>query len=520
MFRTSFKKYILLGAVLLNSCSKLHEDFQGDLTQGQVGGSGTANTAILLQGLYNSLESVFTNHLTVFPLQELCTDEAIAPTRGQDWDDNGVWRALHQQKWISNNAKISDCFNGLNGIVYLATDILRYTPTAQEQAEARLIRAWAMYLILDLYDQVPYRDPGESLIQAARVRKGTEALDYIISEINTVQSNLPAGPVYKANKYAVKLLLMKCYLNKAVYENRSDPVFTAVDMNKVISLADEIINSNAFTFSKNYFDNFAPDNGAIGKENIFTLQNIPGSTPNNGLFLAWLIPFHYNQGPAVNGWTTLSDFYNKFESIDKRRGSVYSLANSPPNPSNQINVGFLVGPQYDYFTGAPLADGTGAPLIFTPEVKNIETGSNLQVTGIRPIKYFPDWPNYFSPDNDFVFFRLSDVLLMKAEAILRGGTGTDAGTYGNTALAIVNTIRTHPSRGATSFTSVSLDDVYNERGRELWWEGWRRQDMIRFKKFLQPFQEKNYISDLKYLLFPIPDDQLAVNPNLKQNPGY
>ena len=69
------------GTLLLTGCSKLHEDFQGDLTQNQVGGPGTANTAILLQGLYNSLESVFTDHLTVFPLEELCTDEAIAPTR-------------------------------------------------------------------------------------------------------------------------------------------------------------------------------------------------------------------------------------------------------------------------------------------------------------------------------------------------------------------------------------------------------------------------------------------------------
>ncbi len=519
MKRNSFINYIVVLAILLNGCSKLDEKFLGDVTQGGIG-SGTANTATLLQGVYSSLENVFTGHLTVFPLQELSTDEAIAPTRGQDWDDNGVWRVLHQHKWLSNNDKIRECFNNLNGIVYSATDLLRYNPTLQEQAEARFIRAWSMYLILDLYDQVPYREPGESLIQPSRVRKGVAALDYIITEINAVQANLPAGPVYKANKYAAKLLLIKCYLNKAVYENRSTPVFNAVEMNKVISLADEIINSNAFSLSTNYFDNFAPDNTSIGKENIFTLLNNPGTTPNNNLFLAWIIPLHYSQGPAANGWTTLSDFYNKFEAADKRRGQVYSSAGSPPNPANGINAGFLKGQQYDYFTGDPLTDGTGAPLIFTPEVKNIETGPNLQVTGIRPIKYFPDWPNYFSPDNDYVFFRFSDVLLMKAEAILRGGTGTNAGSFGNTPVSIVNALRTHPSRGASTLASVTLDNLIDERGRELWWEGWRRQDLIRFKKFLLPFQEKNYPSDPKYLVFPIPDEQLAVNPNLKQNPGY
>src|SRR5258706_5648768 len=349
-----------------------------------------------------------------------------------------------------------------------------------------------MYLILDLFDQVPYRDPGESLINAARIRKGTVALDYIISEINAVQPDLPAAPVYKANKYAANVLLMKCYINKAVYENRSNPVFSAADMNKTISLADEVINSGAFSFSANYFDNFAPDNSSIGKENIFTLQNIAGSTPNNNLFLAWIIVLHYNQAPAANGFTTLSDFYNQFDSTDIRRGAVYTSAGAPPNPAHGINAGFLIGQQYDYFTGAPLTDQTGAPLIFTPEVKNIETGVNLEVTGIRPLKYFPDWPNYFSPDNDFVFFRLSDVLLMKAEAILRGGTGTTAGIYGDNAKSIVNVIRTDPSRGAALLSAVSLDDVYNERGMELWWEGWRRQDMIRFGKFLLPFQEKNY----------------------------
>ena len=519
--------YIVFIASLLQSCTKLDEKFRGDLTDVQVG-ADTANTAALLQGVYNSMEDPFTSHLVIFPLQELSSDEAIAPTRGPDWDDNGVWRVLHQQKWPTNNERIRTCFNVLNGISYAATDLLRYHPTSQQQAETRFIRAWVMYLILDLFDQVPYRDPGESLVQAARVRKGIEALTYIINELKSIVADLPDGPKFKANKFAARVLLMKCYLNKAVYINRASPAFDAGDMNKTISLADTVINSNAFSFAQNYFDNFAPDNTAKGSENIFTLLNEAGTTPNNVMFLSYGISLHYNSFgtpwhfAGVNGWTTLSDFYDKFEQGDIRRGTVYTTAGSPPNQGSHVDAGFLIGQQYDlFFTIDSLTERDNPnPLFFTREVKNIELGKNLQSSGIRPVKYFPDFNNYFSPDNDFIFFRLADVLLMKAEAIFRGGTGTTAGQYGNTALSIVNSIRTNPSRGASALTSINADNLIDERGREMWWEGWRRQDLIRFGKFLQPWQEKEYTSDPKYLVFPIPDEQLAVNPNLIQNPGY
>ena len=450
------QKRILLciaGMIVLDGCTKLDERFLGDTTQGAIA-SNSGNTATLLESLYNNLEHVFTHYLYVFPLQELCTDEAIAPTRATDWDDNGMWRVLHQQKWVSGNPVISDGFNKLNGLVFASTELLGFSPTIQQQAEARFIRAWAMYLELDLFDQVPYRDPGESVIQPSRVRQGIEALNYIIGELDSIQNDLPNSPASRANKDADRLLLMKCYLNKAVYENRSASAFNfdPADMNKVISLADDIIQSNRnYQLAPNYFDNFAPDNTLSGRENIFTLLNEPGSTPNNETFFAWIIPLHYNQAPSTNGWTTLSKFYDKFEPNEKRRGMVYTTPNAPPNPANEINVGFLIGQQYDYFSGDPLDDGSAAPLIFTPEVHLIETGSNYRSTGIRPVKYFPDWgPNYFSPDNDFVFFRFSDVLLMKAEAIARGGTGTNVGSYGNTELSIVNALRTHPSRAASA----------------------------------------------------------------------
>jgi starch-binding outer membrane protein, SusD/RagB family len=512
--------FIFISILFTYSCTKLNETLEGNLTPGQVAKDTSADA--LLRGLYASLEYTFTSYQEIFALSDFTTDEAIAPTRGGDWDDNGSWRVFHQHKWDANNSHIRDCFNSLGNIVYTATDMLQYKPNVQQQAEARLLRAWAMYLLLDLFNQVPYRDPGESLIQPARVRRGIEALDYIISEINSTEADLPAGPVYKANKFAAKVLLMKCYLNKAVYANRSDPVFDPTDMNKVISLADDVINSGQFSFSANYFDNFAPDNGTIGRENIFT--QLSSSNDNYALSLAWLTVLHYNQGGGFNGFTTLSDFYNKFEPNDKRREAVYDYPNSPPNPGHRVNLGFLISQQYDLYTDAPLRDRTGAPLIFTSEVKNIETSANIECTGIRPMKYAPDYLNfsqYSHPGNDFVYFRLPDVLLMKAEAILRAGTPTSAGIYGSTALSIVNAIRTDTSRGATAMSSVNLDSLLDERGRELWWENWRRQDLIRFKKFLMPFQEKGYQSDPKYLLFPIPNDQLAVNQdNLYQNTGY
>ena len=88
-----------------------------------------------------------------------------------------------------------------------------------------------------------------------------------------------------------------------------NPSFDATDMNKVISLADEIINSNKFSFSANYFDNFAPDNTTIGRENIFTQLNVAGSTPDNNLHSAWLMVLHYNQAPGgCNGFATLIRF--------------------------------------------------------------------------------------------------------------------------------------------------------------------------------------------------------------------
>ncbi len=518
---TIFASLFLLLAVL--SCTKLNEDLEGNLTPAQVGGGGgTGNTTALLTQLYNDSKGTFQNQDQIYALWEMTTDELIGPTRGPDWDDNGVWRVLHEHKWDGDNQRIIDAFKSLNGIAYGATDLLRFTPTPQQAAEARCIRALAQFYLLDGWNQVNFREPGESVVTASKVRTGAEALTYIITELETILPNLPDAPATGATKNGARALLMKCYLNKGVIANRATPAFDAADMNKVVTYADQIINTGSVVFSTNYFDNFAPNNNTIGKENIWTQENIGGSQ-SFGIRSRWRTVMHYKQNPGGwNGFSTLSDFYTKFEGTDVRRGVNYPTIGSPANPGNRITVGFFRGQQRDLTNDTALTDRGGAPLSFTDQVKSVETGDNLEVTGIRPYKYPIDFNNEENGggnvDNDYVLFRLGDVLLMKAEAILRGATGTVAGAYGSTANSIVNAVRTN--RGASVLANVTLDNLVDERGRELYLESWRRQDLIRFGKFLLPMQEKPETSDPKYLLFAVPNQALAVNPNLKQNPGY
>ncbi|HEX8315702.1 MAG TPA: hypothetical protein VF609_11950 [Flavisolibacter sp.] len=105
----------------------------------------------------------------------------MVPTRGPDWDDNGTWRVLFSQKWTADHNSITGLFNSLNGVVYSGTELLRFNPSAQQAAEARFLRAMAQFMLLDGWDQVPYREPGGNALEATQVRKGAAALDFIIS---------------------------------------------------------------------------------------------------------------------------------------------------------------------------------------------------------------------------------------------------------------------------------------------------------------------------------------------------
>ena len=231
-----------------------------------------------------------------------------------------------------------------------------------------------------------------------------------------------------------------------------------------------------------------------------------GGVSSGDVRTRWYCTLHYNQNPSGwNGFSTLGSFYDSFEDSDERKGVSYPGMTDVGG----YGTGFLEGQQFDA-DGNALEDRKGNPLAFTKEVALRESGDNLEVTGIRVIKYVVDYNGGDNPDNDYVYLRYADVLLMKAEAEMRMGNSGEA-------LSIVNQIRA--SRGAAELGSIDMDGMLAERGRELFWEGHRRTDLQRFGKFLDAWENKP-ASDSKYLLFAIPDQSLAANPNLQQNPGF
>lgn len=533
---------LTLAIVAMSGCTKLNEKLKGTLTSSQVTSAlGSTGTGLLLSSAYADLSSTVFNPNDIFTLEEVTTDECIIPARGGDWDDNGTHRALFQHKWDANLASLLSAYNDLNKINFDATNVLGFNPSKSQAAEAGFLRAYSLYNLLSFFGQYPIRNPGDNLLLPPKVLSGADAIDSIIGELTALLPDLPASnsPAF-ANPDAAKVLLMQCYLNKGMFGNRVTPTFDPADMAQVISLGESIINSGKYSYTPNYFDNFSSTNHN-SKEAIFLYPNTGGvSTNSSNPQYMWITTLHYNSYDKVygdagwNGYVTTASFYNSFNTtntptafgpadtiFDTRLGGRVT-SNIISTETSGIRPGFLVGQQYDEH-GAPIKDRRGNLLIYNPTLSSdgFEKGNTLELGGIRVDKYPPDYDFYSGPaGNDEMIYRYPDVVLMVAEAKLRLDPN-DA-----SALSMVNDLRA--ARGAKPMLTIPLVNTSNvddphtllaERGRELYWECFRRTDLLRFGVYLVPWDMKP-TDDPKNLVFPIPSQALSANPNLKQNPGY
>jgi hypothetical protein len=194
----------------------------------------------------------------------------------------------------------------------------------------------------------------------------------------------------------------------------------------------------------------------------------------------------------ANGYSTYKEALDRYENADRRKSLLQ------------------YGPQ-TYANGQPLVDSRGTQLVLVPVKDYISAQDN---EGYRVLKYVPEGVSWsgFNADNDLVLMRYSDILLMKAEVLLRNGNAAGA-------LPLVNQVRARSN--ASQLTSLTLKNIEEERAREFIWEGQRRRDMIRFGSyFTETWTFKTTPTPTWRGIYPIPAEQITANPNLKQNPNY
>lgn len=539
--KTRVTVYLAIMVAVLFSCTDLEIEETDSILTPNFEGLSQDEASSALNDAYNSLIGAVGTQENLYSLTEVTGDALIIPTRGSDWGDNGLWRQLHQHSWTADHQFVTNTWNQWNQLQITASEIIdpRSSSSQQTKAEAHFLRALSMYVILDNYGQVPFRDTEVAPNIDPEVFTGDEAVDFIANDLDIAIAELEDSPAgsdnNRASKTAARYLKAKLMLNKHVFTR------TAVnnqDMTAVINLVDQI-SASGYSLQDGYFDIFKSD---ADSETIWYIPTEVGPRIFHTL--------HYNStelgGGGWNGFSTLAEYYDMFEGdpeqnrlnengepIDgqeERRGGVPPIgipiaeANDPllngddnedgfVDGSN-VGSGFLIGQQYAP-NGEPLEDRAGAPLSFTKNFFNSATGQpslvdNSEVTGIRVIKYNPRFGGF---RNHHIFFRYSDAYLMKAEALLRSGeTGQ--------ALSMVNDLRL--LRKAEPLSNLTEQDLLDERGRELYTEFWRRNDLIRFGQYTRDweFKDPNAVNNPDRELFPIPATQVILNPNLVQNPGY
>lgn len=471
--------------------------------------------------------------------QSLTTDEAIMPARGGNWFDNRNYIAMHYHDWTADNGIVGSLWSWSSKVIGTSNQAIsilgQAMPEVAEKAtmlsELKTMRAISYYMMMDSYGSVPLDTVyGDFSSHPKSDRK--VVFEYIVKELKKAIPNLsPASGIStygRPNKQTANALLAKMYLNAEVYTGTQRN-------NECIAACDAVISSGLYSIEPraSYLQMFYPNNGPQMKEFIFAVPYDPSfTTPgyNGNMYHSrYDVPrserakFGLSFTPSAPR-STLPEFYANFNDANDIRNKQWLTGLQFMNDGVTPIMVKTTKKGYDqFYTGSDGSAEYTYQVNLTPNIVlrqnatlfdcgNDELAWNM---GYRNIKFYPDATSTSrNQNNDVPFLRYSDILLMKAEAILRGG----APTLGHTALSLVNMVRDNRTT-SPSWTNVTLGDLYKERCREFAQEAWSRNDMIRFGKYEGQWGYKTNAEAYRRV-FPIPTGALTLNPALVQNPDY
>lgn len=539
---------LIVAPVLFNGCTKLDENVYSELvTDNYYNNKNEVLSAVLRPYTHANAWSTPSGQDGYWRPAELSGDQLAWPTKGRHGEDGGKWKRLHHHSWLVDDGPLNNAWSLMYWGMGLCNDpienigkrsIIDMGITQQEKdafvGELKLLRAYHYLKLMDLFGNIPIvTQVGIPAKPETKPRK--EVFDFIESEILANINQAPKlsrnmiGRMSQAGAYA---MLVELYLNAEVWTGTAR-------WDDCIAAADKLINGEAggqngtMSLDPNITDQFKPTND-LSKEVIFSIAyefRIANSQPSwTGEF------YHFQQGSIYggarngnNGVVVVPGNYTKYNDADLRK-------------SNWL----LAGPQIRFDNGQPaLAQGgneySDEQINFVDEIRRAKANSTVsnmsegeENSGIRFNKYklgnnIPGLVDgvAVAPDlnyncTDWNLYRLTWVYFAKAEALMRKNNGLATAE----AVQLINDCKSRafstvdwPANAYTTVT-LTLDELLNERGREFIFEGFRRNDLIRFGKFTTSAWWDHVPSAPFRNLFPIPQIQRTLNENLSQNPGY
>ena len=521
---------LCFASMMICSCS-LDENPRDQIPEEEVYTTGTAlfhNTVATLYnyiGGYGEGQGLQGTIRGVYDLQTFGSDEALLPTRGGDWYDGGLWQDMYRHSWSAGHELPKNAWLYLYKVITLCNRSLELLEAHKSliseaelldyQSEVRALRAIYYWYLMDLFGSVPIITTTEASIQDVTQTPRPKVFQFVVDELNASLVNLEyensthTGNYYGRVTYPVAIFaLAKLMLNAEVYSGTPQ-------WQRAIDYCD-LLENMGFQLESKYENNFIINN-ENSTENIWTIPMDKHlfSNQQQNMYRS----YHYRHAAAYGfiGENGTCATKRVLEVFGYNTGEL----------DERFHMNYWSGHVYD-LKYQDVLDRMGEPLVYYPsEVAMDLSGSKyVETAGARMKKYEVD-PNATKDgklmDNDIVLFRYADVLLMRAEAKFRIGGAGYMGEEGiSSAQDDFDAVR---QRAGVRWRPITLQNLLDERLLELCWEGWRRQDLIRFGQYKSLYEGEGSApmvdeSDGHPRLFPIPADIIALNHNLVQNPGY